>query len=173
WLSENPEGVARNKGAKCVVCSGQELRIEVAGSEKIITDMKLAVYVACHSAISSVEDLCDILRKSGKGSNLENLKLYRTKCSKLITSVIAPAMLTELVEDIGNSGFSLIIDESKDVSVCIEYRATTAALHAAKKKYLESINLDLKNIIGLGTDGASDLCGRHNSVFTLFRAEVN
>ncbi|KAK3923513.1 Protein gamma response 1 [Frankliniella fusca] len=49
--------------------------------------MKLAVYVACHSAIRSVGDLCDILRKLGKGSNLENLKLHCTKCGKLITTV--------------------------------------------------------------------------------------
>lgn len=43
--------------------------------------------------------------------------MHRTKCSKLISNVISPALLSELGEDIGNEPYSLIIDESTDISV--------------------------------------------------------
>ncbi len=144
-----------------------------------------------------MDHLCSLLKSVGKGSKLEQLQLHRTKCSKLISKVIAPAMLTDVVSDIGDSHYSLIIDESTDISVVkfmalvvrffskkdgimkteflglVEvYRATAVALHAAIKEYLNSIGLDYKNIMGLGTDGASNLCGRNNSVYTLFKSEV-
>jgi antirestriction protein len=63
------------------------------------TDMNLAVYIAYHRCIRSVDDLDEILRKIGtsKGSRLENLRLHRTKCSMLIKNVIAPALLKEIV----------------------------------------------------------------------------
>ncbi|KAK3919981.1 Zinc finger protein 862, partial [Frankliniella fusca] len=171
--------------------------IEFAGSEKKAIDLKLAVYIACHSAVRSMDHLCDILKIVGKGSKLEHLQLHRTKCSNLISKVIAPAMLTELVEDVGASGFSLIIDNSTDVSVikfialvirfysvtdckikteflgfAEVYRATAAALYDLIKGFLDSVGLNYWNIIGLGTDGASNLCGRNNSVYTLFKAEI-
>jgi hypothetical protein len=62
-------------------------------------DMNLAVYIAYHRCIRSVDDLDEILRKIGttKGSRLENLRLHRTKCSMLIKNVIAPALLKEIV----------------------------------------------------------------------------
>ena len=92
------------------------------------TDLKLALYVATHSAVNSVDHLCEILEILGRGTkSLEQLKLHRTKCSNLIKHVIAPCFLTELIADIGNMWYSLIIDESTDVSIvkylflCIKY----------------------------------------------------
>ena len=57
--------------------------------------------------------------------------MHRTKCSKLIANVIAPAMLTNLVN--GDSGYSLIIDESTDIS-------TTRFLALMIKYYSKSGN---------------------------------
>lgn len=79
-----------------------------------------------HSSILSIDYLGEILKKLGKGSNIENLRLHRTKCSNLIRHVIAPVLLTNLLEAIGDNGYSIII-ESTDVSVtkylyiCIKY----------------------------------------------------
>lgn len=137
------------------------------------------------------------MRVVGRGSKLESLKLHRTKCTRLITAVIAPCMLAELVSDVGEQGFSLIIDESTDVSVMkfmaimiryyseaqneiitdflgfVEvYRATAVALFESLREFLQKIGLDYKRVIGLGSDGASNLVGIHNSVFALFKAEV-
>ena len=44
--------------------------------------------------------------------------MHRTKCSNLITNVIAPNFLKELIEDIGDIEFSLMVDESTDVTDC-------------------------------------------------------
>ena len=89
--------------------------------------MRLAVYVAIHCSVRSVDHLADLLKIIGKGSSLERLRLHRTKCSKLIAAVIAPAFLTELIKDIGDAPYSLIVDEVTEVStmkimgVCVRY----------------------------------------------------
>ena len=129
---------------------------------------------------------------------MENLRLHRTKCAKLITNVIAPAMLTASVKDIGDSGFSLIIDESTDITTIkflatevkyyskhdneikteflgfVEvYRATALALFESIKEYLGAVGLSWRNTTGLVSDGASNLCGKHHSLYALFKAEVS
>ncbi len=172
--------------------------VHVGSDERKEIDLRLAVFIACHSAVRSIDHLTEILAVIGKGSKLEDLKIHRTKCSRLITSVISPAMLTELVEDVGEQGYSLIIDESTDTSVVkfmavmiryysqpkneiitdflgfIEvYRATAEALFQSLTEYLGSVGLDYKKVIGLGTDGASNLCGKFNSVYSRFRDEVH
>jgi len=154
----------------------------------------LAVHISTHSSIRSIDHLGEMLKVFGKGSNLENLKLHRTKCSKLILNVLSPAILEDLVKDIGDIGYSLIVDESTDVSVnknmayCIRYfsksknqirnefsgffvveRATIVALYDGTIGFLKQLNLNPINIIGLGVDGASYLCGMNHSLFTLLR----
>ena len=47
----------------------------------------------------------------------EELRLHRTKCSMLIKNVIAPEMLSEIIAGVGGNEYSLILDESTDVSV--------------------------------------------------------
>lgn len=68
-------------------------------------DLKLSMFIATHSAIRTIDHLGELLRQEDiNGSNnnpLSFLRLHRTKCTKLITHVIAPAYLTELVEDVG------------------------------------------------------------------------
>ncbi|KAE8740949.1 hypothetical protein FOCC_FOCC013523, partial [Frankliniella occidentalis] len=50
-----------------------------------VIDMKLAVHVACHSSVKTIDHLGEILKEVGQGSGLASLKLHRTKCSKIIT----------------------------------------------------------------------------------------
>ena len=57
--------------------------------------------------------------------------MQRTKCTGLIKNLIAPCLLKKLLEDVGDSYYSLIIDESTDISqekllaVCIRYFSKT------------------------------------------------
>lgn len=136
----------------------------------------------------------EILKSCGKGSPLENLRLHRTKCTKLILNVISPSIVEQLVLDLGNKGYSLIVDESTDISVmkymayCIRYfsssansikieflglavveRATADALRDITLEFLKRLKLKPENIIGLGVDGASNLCGPNHLLFTLLR----
>ena len=97
------------------------------------------------------------------------------------------------MEDIGTTKFSLIIDESTDKSterqLCLvvryfsykkrqmvstflamvnieEVSATAQVITDAICKFLDDVGLNVENLIGLGTDGASVLCGCNNSVLT-------
>lgn len=89
------------------------------------------MFIATHSAFRTIDHLGELLRqKDINGSNnnpLSFLRLHQTKCTKLITHVIAPAYLTELVEDVGQNAYSIILDESTDISThkymafCIRY----------------------------------------------------
>ena len=46
----------------------------------------------------------------------EALLVHRTKCSKLVTEVVTPALKEELREDIKGKKFSVLIDESTDMA---------------------------------------------------------
>ncbi|KAK3929677.1 Peptidase T [Frankliniella fusca] len=90
-------------------------RVPISDQTKCV-DLKLAVFVSAHTSIRSVDHFDELLRELGKGSPLANVRLHRTKCSKLISEVIAPAFLTELVQDIGDSPYTMIIDECTDAT---------------------------------------------------------
>lgn len=81
-----------------------------------IVELKLAAFIAQHCAISTVDALCHLLPTLDPDSELlGGLKLHRTKCTGLISNVISPCCLQELINDIGDSNFSMIIDESTSV----------------------------------------------------------
>jgi len=161
-------------------------------------DLCLAVHIAAHAAVRSIDHLGELLSVLGKGSALENVRLHRTKCSKLIKNVISPAMLTELINDIGDQGFSLIIDESTDISVikylafCVRYfslkrksivtdflgfveveKATGIILCNSTIEYLTAVGLDYRNVIGIASDGAANMIGVENGFFKFFKDKVD
>lgn len=75
-------------------------------------ELKTAVFTAVHSSIRSYDHLGEKMKDvSGKDVNI-----HRTKCGALIKNVVAPTMKEELVKDIKGSKYSLIIDESTDIT---------------------------------------------------------
>lgn len=80
---------------------------------------------------ASVNHLCDLLNEVGKKSQLEDLKMHRTKCSALIKHVITPSMLEKLTH---NVLYSLIIDESTDILVCKYMAVCIRYYNVAKEK---------------------------------------
>lgn len=156
--------------------------------------MKLAVFIAAHASIKAIDHLGELLKDLGTGSVLQDNAIHRTKCSRLIDSVIAPAYLKELLDDIGNSSYSLIVDEVTDLSVskfmgvCVRYYSpkhremitdflglvpvtscTGKDLATALLDFLRAIGLPYKNMKAIGVDGAMNMCGLHNSFFTHLR----
>lgn len=73
-------------------------------------ELKLAVHIACHSSIRTVDHLGEVVKEI----SCKDLSLHRTKCTALITKVLGPNMVQELRRDIGDSDYSLIIDEITD-----------------------------------------------------------
>ena len=75
-------------------------------------EMELAASVCCHCSVH----LSEIVKKHGTGSALANIRLHRTKCSKIIHQVLSKSLFEEFMEDVRNKPFSLICDESTDIS---------------------------------------------------------
>ncbi|XP_065645467.1 uncharacterized protein LOC136075946 [Hydra vulgaris] len=154
-------------------------------------DIQLAMCICCHSAISTADHFCEIISKFGVGSPLEHLKLHRTKCTKVIQNVISSTLEEEISKEIKSKPFSILIDESTDVSlikhlaICVRYfsekekqivddflgliqviSTTCEDLFNALNYKLHSIGLTLENCIGYSSDGASNVIGRRNSVWS-------
>jgi hypothetical protein len=159
-------------------------------SEQKERDLRLAAYIATHTSIRSVDHLTEVISQTNK----IDLKLHRTKCAGLIKNVIAPCLLEELVKDLQDVPFSFIIDESTDKStvkylcICVKYHskveksiktnflgilslenATADTLYECITEFCVNNKINLNNMIGLGTDGANNLCGKHHSLFTLLK----
>lgn len=99
-------------------------------------------------------------------------------------------MLNELIDDIGDSKFSLIVDESTGISplkylcLCVKYfsksrtkiftdylgiialeNATAKVLYDSVIEFLSGLGLSESNVIGLGTDGGTNLRAKYNSLY--------
>lgn len=104
-----------------------------------------------------------------------------------IKNVISLALFEELLDDIRGAKYSLLIDESTDVSVtkhlclCVKYfsrkeqtvqtsflglipvvSTTGQSLFDAISNFLKEYNIDIHDCIGLGTDGANNVSGEAN-----------
>jgi len=79
-------------------------------------ELEMAVCVACRCAVLSVDHFSELITRNSQGSVMGKMKLHRTKCAGLIKNVIAPQLKEELISDLKDKYYSLIIDESTDVS---------------------------------------------------------
>lgn len=73
----------------------------------------LCMYIAVHSSIAAVDHLADLCKDR---FDSHSVRLHRTKCTNIIKNVLAPHFNNELQNDIGDGHFSILIDESTDVS---------------------------------------------------------
>lgn len=106
-------------------------------------------------------------------------------------------MLQELIEDIGDSYYSAVIDESTAIDkkkiMCIMIRyfskskqkvitsfyklvlvesGEAAALYDAFTNNIKDSGLNLNNLIGIGVDGANAMVGAHNSLASRLTALI-
>ena len=164
------------------------------------TELKLAVYVAEHSAVRSIDHLGELLSKNHpESSTLANLKLHLAKCTALICNVLAPCFHDELVHDVKSSGmgFSLLLDEATDVS-CSKTLGLVIRFFSTKlctivttfycllpiqsgeaTSQVESIicqlqqdQLPVSQLVGIGVDGANVNVGIHHSVSSLLKKQA-
>lgn len=110
------------------------------------------------------------------------MRLHRTKCTGLIKNVLAPNFHKELIADVGTSAFSLIIDESTDITMkkCLDMMikyfseseqkiettffqmieiqdGTAITITDAVKNALNEDKLPLLNLMGIGVDGTNSM----------------
>ncbi|CAI6357069.1 unnamed protein product [Macrosiphum euphorbiae] len=159
-------------------------------------EVALAMFVSAHCALLSVDHLGALCKShfSGTNNTADNLRLHRTKCTAIIKNVLCPYFKNNLKDDIGNGRFSILVDESTDISV-IKYlgiaaiyystfqnkivttffgleelvECNAAAIVKAILNALKSYELDIKNVIGIGTDNASVMVGINNGVHEILK----
>ncbi|KAL1463794.1 hypothetical protein WDU94_015506 [Cyamophila willieti] len=72
-------------------------------------ELKISAFIAQHCSTRSVDDLGDMIKElDNKSEVLTSVKLHKTKCLGLIHNVITPCISEELIEDIGNSYYSML-----------------------------------------------------------------
>jgi hypothetical protein len=129
------------------------------------------------------------------GSTMEHIKLHRSKCACLIKTIISPALKTDLVDDFQNKKYAIIIDESSDIStqkhLCIlvwflsdgrkeivtgfiglipVQDATGGKIFNLVDEEIKRCGQSLANCIGFATDGASNMVGCNNSVWSRLKS---
>ncbi|XP_072140169.1 zinc finger protein 862-like [Dermacentor andersoni] len=154
--------------------------------EKARRELRIALYTAVHTSINAVDELGEILH-----SEFNDFDLHRTKCTAIITNVLFPYFTENVDKQLNGSSYSLMVDESTDVSttkqLCMVVRflsleenriattlldlvelsdGTAETLHDTVLKTLDKHGLSIKNCLGLCTDGANAMCGKHNSLFS-------
>lgn len=159
----------------------------------------LALYIPEHSSIHHIDHLTDACKKCFKDSkSTSDMKLHRTKWTQIINDILAPHFEQELRSDIGDQKYSLLLDESTDVSVTkylgvvVRYfsvkqnRVVSAFLAlqslessdavgivSALIKCLKNHDLDLNNLIGLGTVNAAVMTGSRHSAYISLKTQYN
>ncbi|CAH0559254.1 unnamed protein product [Brassicogethes aeneus] len=166
--------------------------------EAKVAEAKLALYICAHTSILQIDYLNDLCKDVFKGCPAgNNLQIHRTKCSNIIKHVLSPHFQNELMEDIGDSPYSLLIDESTDISVqkflgiiIIYYSKkqnniitsyldmpkltdfNADAIVNAIKQVLHKYQLKLKHLYGIGSDNASVMTGVNNGVHAKIQRDV-
>lgn len=157
-----------------------------------------SLFIAAHCSILSCDHLGELCQANFKDSEAGlNMRLHRSKFTAIINNVLGPHFANDLRTSIGNRRFSIIIDESTDISVlkflgitityfdiCFKQITSTylslveleecdanAIIHAIKST-LHSKQLNLQNLCGIGTDNASVMVGINNGVFKKLKEEI-
>lgn len=163
-----------------------------------ITEARFALLVAKHTSINVVDHITKTVKACLTDSAIaSSIQLSRTKCAAIIKNVWNPHFRQALRDDIDKSHFSLLIDESTDISIkkqlgiVIKYFSRTRqtvvgsflkleqieggdAQHitAALKSVVAEFGLDLQKCSGIGTDNASVMVGRTSGVYARLKREV-
>lgn len=161
-------------------------------------EAKLSLFIAEHCSIMTVNHLTDLCKSCFSDSKCSDIMLKRSKCTAIIKNVWSPYFLKQLVQDLGDNPYSLMIDESTDITVnkmlgvAIRYvsteqqevvstylgmvqleSATAAAIADQLDELLTKSNIKVKNCIGIGTDNANVMTGINNGVHHLLEKKWN
>ncbi|CAH2108899.1 unnamed protein product [Euphydryas editha] len=123
--------------------------------------------------------------------------MHRTKCTEVIKNILAPHFTEKLIKDIGEQKYSLIIDESTDIStskqlgiviryfsrklkkvvslfLALEQLETSDAIGIVKAllSCLQKYGLNKNKLVALGTDNASVMTGINNGVYKILKNDI-
>lgn len=155
-------------------------------------EIMLAAAVGCHCAIKNVDCFGEIIKTMcGEGAAASHLSIKRTKCTAIIKNVISAQFKSDIKTNMHDRPYAVLLDESTDVgctkilAICARYysvkesailteflgiveviETTGEALYNALVSVLEQYELKVDNIIYFSSDGANNVSGRNNSVWS-------
>lgn len=195
--AKHTAAMKRDKDAATVQKIDKFAKPKLTESRKI-AELKLAFFIAEHKSIRTIDHLAILLKSLDPQSTVfREVQLHRTKCTALIKNNLSPCIMEDLLDDIGDSFYSLIVDESTAVDnkklLCLVIRyfsikklrmittfyrliemrsGTSDAISSAILSQLKADNLSTEKFVGLGVDGASVNVGNNHSLTTILH-EVN
>lgn len=166
-----------------------------------IAEIKISSFFAEHNiALHLVDHLVPLLKDIFKDSKIaKDLQLHRTKCTNIIKNIIAPVEVKNTIEIIQKTPFSILVDESTDITtntfLCVLVRFVHPTQGSVHTKLLELVSVDatncsakniynsfkqtlvnknipISNIVGVACDGANVMVGKYNSFVSHLKAEV-
>lgn len=112
---QTPRNIKEMHSAFLVVVPFQPLKTI---TESQMTEGKMAMFVAGHTAVATCDHLNNLFKGSFTDSRIASMiQMKRTKCSAIIKNVLYPHIMNEITSAVGNNHYSLLIDESTDISV--------------------------------------------------------
>ena len=155
-------------------------------------DIMLAATIAVNGSIRTVDSIGEVIKDHAAPNSVwAESRIHYTKCSMIIKNELGESMREEIKESMKGQKFSLLVDESTDVSstklmaVCVCYfnsdlkkvvyqflgqeevvSCSGENLFLAIKKILDSYDLNFKDVVGYSSDGANNVAGQHNSVWS-------
>ncbi|XP_061728457.1 uncharacterized protein LOC133533482 [Cydia pomonella] len=178
-----------------IVTKQPKLAFKVESMGKKKEEARLALYTAAHTSIRVVDHLGDVINHTHKED--DKIHLHRTKCTQIIKNVLAPHFSQNLIEDLKDQSYSLLIDESTDIAVhkylgiviiyysCTHkkiistyldipmlYECDADGIVAAIKASLTRFGIPLKHLMGIGTDNAAVMVGVNNGVYAKLKREL-
>ncbi|KZS21847.1 Uncharacterized protein APZ42_011175 [Daphnia magna] len=172
----------------------------VSGSTKQAElEGRLTLFIADnHLALSVIDSLSDLLKKCfPDDERVRKLALKKQKLGNIVRYGFGDHLKKDLVNTLKEVFFSIIIDETTDVSVkgqlacvvqywCLDKHmlvvklldlievesATADGLSTSVLKLLERENIPLERVIGFSADTCSTMFGRHHSVSTLLTSAL-
>lgn len=163
-----------------------------------LAEGKASLFIAEHCSILATDHLGKLVKSMFPDSEIaKDFQMARTKCSEILKNVIAPHFKCSLRDDMGESPYSLLIDESTDVGVLkflgvvIIYfsvnsgkivstflsltpiiECNSEAIVQAIKTTLSEFGIPLNNMKGIGTDNASVMVGVNNGVHARLKQDI-
>ena len=170
----------------------------------LLTQVKVAAFLSENNLPFSLSPALTELIKSIQPSTqeearaLKNMKLGATKCTNIVRQSLGLYFCKDLVDLLKNTKFSVIPNETTDVSctkqlaMCVVYfdynkfetitsffdavevtQCDAKSLYSAIKSSFESRSIPMSNIIGFSSDTCNVMFGERPSVMSLIREECN
>ncbi|KAK9877177.1 hypothetical protein WA026_016925 [Henosepilachna vigintioctopunctata] len=162
------------------------------------TELKISAFLAQHNlSFSLMDDLILFLKDTFTDSNtIKSINLGRTKTTNAIKTVLTPIFSQELVDKLKETPFSIIMDETTDISVKKQCALTVIyydevdcvrthfldiyEVNSGKPEdlcnslltWLQDRKIPLTKFVGFASDTTNTMVDEHHSVFSHLKLKV-